>query len=403
MRLTTSVSRFERLTKRALQFAGRGKDVVEGYRLLHVEITGKGQLRISAQSAAAGAKVLDTLEPGSFEPGSFSVVCDHIDRCISLLPRDKPLKLTAGKGPKAKIEVGSVKLSIPTRPGEDFPPLPRPPSDGWFQVTDRQLSDVINHTLWAMCRDESRPALGGVHLTHELSETADGHMMARKSPGFMPKDRSVVVPGDAWEKLRAFVDGKDTPLRMAVEDERRVWLRGQNWAVFSTLIHQQFPNMGAFVFDVDGDGWHWFDNENKILVHWIHVNRSEALAAVRRIAGASVSTSEKKIGASVKFEVRDGNLHLISHYPLDDVSESIVVDEQIDWGEGSVTAADMSGFDALDGIGVYSDYMRRALDSLSSDLVRVMWAAPMPNIGYVPVQFHDEKIGMKAMVMPRRL
>jgi DNA polymerase III sliding clamp (beta) subunit (PCNA family) len=401
MKLTLAVKSFELLAKRALQFASKGKDISPGYGLLHIEITESGSLRLSAHNAGAGTKV--SMQVDTFEPGIIALSAEHVDKIIGILPKGRgaELSMSSGRGPKVKFSVGTVKMSLPKAEVDDFPPLPRPPKDGWFEVSDHQLSEVIKRTLWAMCKDESRPALSGVHLCHETSETTDGHMMAHKRPGFLPKGKSVVVPGEAWHKLRSFIEDKDIALRMSIQDDRRVWLRAKDWAVFTTLIAQNYPDMSPLAFDIDGGGWHEIDGK-KIRVHWIHLNRQETLAAVRRIVGASVSQEEKKIGAAVKFEVRDGSLHLVSHYPFDDLSNSILVDEKVDWGEGSITVDDMSGFEALAGIGLYSTYMKMALESLSSNIVRVMWAESRGD-NFMPVQFHDDDVGMKSLVMPRRL
>ena len=400
MKITLPVADFDRLAKRALQFAGRGRDISPDYQLLLIELTDSGRLRLSAHSAGAGAVVMTKIEGG--EPGSVAIPAEQVDKIVGLLPKgiENKLVITAGRGPKARFKIGTLNMAVPTRPAEDFPPLPKPPSGDWFQVKDDALSDVIKRTLWAMCRDETRPTLAGVHLTSECSETTDGHMLARLVPGLMAKGQKVVVPGEAWNKLRAFV-GDSQDMRMFIEDERRVWLRSKSWAVFTTLISGKFPDTSPMIFAVDDDGYHQ-SGEKKVRVHWVHVNRHETLAVVRRIVGASVSQEEKKIGASVSFEMKEGALHLVSHYPFEDLSNSIIVDDKVDWGEGSITADDMSGFEALKGIGLYSTYMKMALESLSSDVIRLLWSEAQGDY-FMPVQFHDDKAGMKALVMPRRL
>lgn len=400
MRITLPVADFDRLAKRALHFSGRGRDISPDYQLLLIEVTEKGVLRMSAQSAGSGAVVISKVD--DFEHGSVAIPCDQIDKVVNLLPHGtEKVTLKAGSGPKAKISVGKLRLSVPIRPGQDFPPLSKPPKDGWFEVQDKALSAVIRRTLWAMCRDETRPALAGVFLGSEFSVSTDGHMLAQLKPGVMPEGMKVVVPGDAWNKLRAFV-GDGDKMKMTVENGHRIWLRSKNWAVFTTLIASDYPETSHMVFDVDGDGFHHFNEQQIVRVHSVHVNRHETLSVVKRIVAASVSQEEKKIGASVSFDMREGELHLVSHYPFEDLSNSIIVDDVIDWAEDSVTADDMSGFDALKGIGLYSTYMKMALESLSSDVICLLWSEPKEGM-FTPVQFRDEGAGMNALVMPRRL
>ena len=402
MKITLPVADFEQLAKRALQFAGKGRDISPDFQLLLIELTDTGLLRMQSQSTGAGAVVMTKL--ADQKPGSVAIAAEQIDKIVNLLPRGAGQKMTmeSGRGPKAKFSVGTVRLNVPTRPAEDFPPLPKPPKDGWFEVKDKALEDVIKRSLWAMCRDETRPTLAGVSLQHEKTVTTDGHMLAQLVPGIVPKGVKMVVPGSAWNQLRAFVGEGATDLRMCLEGDRRVWLRSKTWAVFTTLIAGDFPDTEHMVFNVDEQGVHHLNEEQSVRVHWVHVNRHETLSVVKRIVSASVSQEEKKIGASVSFDMRDGELHLVSHYPFEDLSNSIIVDDVIDWVEGSVTGDDMSGFDALKGIGLYSTYMKMALESLSSDVIRLSWSEPKKDM-FTPVQFRDEKVGMNALVMPRRL
>lgn len=401
MQLTMKVGDFEALVKRVIQFAARGRDIHPGFRLVRVEVTDSGRVRVSAHNAQAGARA-STAAVAS-EPGVIAVTADHLGKIIGILPKGpgQDVVLKVGRGPKVQVACQHVRLAVPRAEVEDFPPQPQPPAaDAWYPVLGQRLLDVIKRLLWAMCRDMSRPQLAGVHLAPGHSETCDGFLTARLAPGLVPAGREAVVPGDTWHNLRAFV-GKDDELRMAIDDDRRIWFRGRDWAVFSTLIHGQYPDMGPFIFAVDADGYHHI-GDKRLRVHSIRLNRKEVIATVSRIIGASVSQEEKSFGASVKFEMRDGSLHLVSHYPIDDMSNSIIVDERVDWAEDSIVADDLSGFDAMSGIGLYSTYMKMALESLSSDLVRVMWAEPLEQ-GFAPVQFHDDDAGMKALVMPRRL
>lgn len=397
MKMKVAIAEFDRLVRRTAQYSARGRDIQPGHRLMLINVTDRGTLRVSAHTPGSGAR--SSVRVQDHSPGTVAVSAQHLEKIITILPKQRDLTLTTGRGPNARLVCGGVRMTLPLAQVDEFPDMPRPPAEGWHKVTDRELSSVIRRLLWCMCKDKTRPALSGVHLTPEHSESTDGHISARKSPGFV--NESVVVPGDAWHRLRAFVSNSDEELDLAVEDGRRFWVRGRNWATFTALLPGPFPDMSSFIFSVDDQGTHDFGHA-RTRVHWIHVNRQEVLAAVSRIVGASVSQDEKSVGASVKFEYRDDELHLVSDYPIDDVSNSIIVDEVVGWAEGSIKADNTAGFWVLDHIAVYSTYARMALESLSSDVVRVMWAEPVNN-RYAPFQFHDDVVGMRALVMPRRL
>ena len=400
MELTLSVGRLSGLFKQALQFTEIGRGIDPGLRLVHIEVTDRGRVRLSAHDATSGAKIVTVVEGPV--PGQVAVGAEQLDRLVTILPSDGHVRLQTVSDTKLVVTVGKrLRMDIPIQSADNFLPLPIPSADGWFEVTERDLDNVIRRCLWATCGDESKPALSGVHLTSARSETTDGKMMSRVTPGIVPKGVDVIVPADSWQRLRTFVEAGSKRVCMCVESNR-VWIRSSTWAVYSQLIASTFPNIEDVVFEVDGDNIHYIGN-TPIRVHSISVNRGELLDVVKRIGSASVSQEERKIGASVAFDLRDDKyLHLVSNYPIENMENSILVDERVDWSEDSVTIDDTSGFERLRDIGVYSHFTRLALQALSSDVIKIM-SADAPVIGNMPMQFHDEKSGAVSLVMPRRL
>jgi hypothetical protein len=400
MKFKIPVARFTVLAQRVLPFAASGQSIDPGFGLLHVAVLDKGLLRLSAHDPTAGARVM--VKVTDFEPGAVALNSAQLDKLASILPDHGDMVVSTLSDARLRVDVGAhLRMDVPMRAESDCVPFPKPPTDGWFQVEEKRLRDVIKRCLWATCKDETRPAFAGVSLTSERSMATDGHVMSCLRPGLVPAGVAVVVPGDSWTRLVPLVEASTKKLGMCVEPNR-VWFRGDDWAVSSQLIATSFPKTDDMIFDVDGDNIHHV-GETAMRVHSILVNRAEALDVVKRIGGASVSQDARKIGASVAFELRDGeHLHFVSNYPFEDVGNSILVDERVDWSEDSVSVANPAGFVRLRDIGIYSYYMRMALSSLSSDVIKIMWADG-PLLGNMPMQFHDEREGIVALVMPRRL
>ena len=400
MQLTLPVGRFSVLAKQALQFAEAGRGVDPGLSLLHLQVTDKGLLRMSAHDVSSGVRVMTKV--GDPRPGELAIGSDQLDKLVAILPDSGDVLLQKVSEARARVTVGvRLRMDVPIHKPDQFLPLPKAPEDGWFEIVERQVDNVIRRCLWATCGDESRPALSGVHLIADRSESTDGQIMSRLTPGIVPKGVDVVVPSESWQRLRSFVEAGTKTMRMCVEPNR-IWMRSGTWAVYSQLVAGSFPGTGDIVFEVDGDNIHHV-GEQPMRVHSIKTNRHELLSVVKRIGGASVSQEERKIGASVAFDLRDDQyLHLVSNYPFDDVTNSIIVDERVDWAEDSVTMGDTSGFERLREVGIYHYYMRMALTALSSDVIKIMWA-DASIIGSMPMQFHDENAGVVSLVMPRRL
>lgn len=393
------VERFTKIVRKALQFQGRVKDTLPGYSLALLEVSEKGTLRVSVSNPGSGTRIMAPTT--SHVAGAVAVAHEHIDRATGNLPPRGDVSIAVA-GKNLQLSLGSVRFRIPYTDPEDFVSIPTPPAEGWFDVRPESISEIVSHLSWALGAQEYQPQLTGVHLTSDFSETTNGHTMAQKRPGILPSGE-VIVPGDTWTQLRAFVDETPKGLRAHVAD-RSIWLRSQSWAVFSRLLDARFPDTSGLVFDVGDDGVHDFRGR-KLPVHWIHVNRLALLSAVGRIVGTSIKPEEKKIGAAARFLVNgDGAMRIVSHYHGTEGGSGVIdVEEAVQWAEGSVTADHLDGFESLSSVSAYGYYLKQALSSLRGDVVRMMWGdTSVPGL-IAPIQFHDEESGAAALVMPRML
>ena len=84
MQLTIPAGQFMNLATKALQFSARGRGIDPGLSLVHVQVTAKGIVRMSAHDASAGARVMSR-PVSKFEPGSFALVSEQLDRLTSTL------------------------------------------------------------------------------------------------------------------------------------------------------------------------------------------------------------------------------------------------------------------------------------------------------------------------------
>lgn len=401
MKFQIGAADFSQLAKRAAQFAAHSSDINPGLSLVAVSVSDVGTLRMRAHTADSGVSVMHKLSEDGFEPGSAAFEVKHLEKIVAVVPPRSTVSVRVGSGPKASVRAGSLSLNVPKASIDEFFPLPKPPADGeWFKVPAKDVVDVARRVTWSMCSDGSRPHLAGVHLCASWSESSDGSLFSRVSPGIVPEGVDVVVRGDTLTRLRSMVEA-ERELSTLV-DANRIWFRGNGWAMFSSMITDRYPNVSVVYFPRDAAAREHVAGNAKFPLHHVYVNRAELLAAVRRITSVSISSEESKVGAGMAMDMRDGGeLHVCSDYPFNDLSQSIMVDDVIAWSEGSVTAADVSGFQSLEEVAFYAKYVSMALEAMSADVVRVMWADPVGG-QKLPIQFQDDDINMSALVSPRR-
>jgi DNA polymerase III sliding clamp (beta) subunit (PCNA family) len=381
MFLKLPTKQFLGLIRQALPFMGQGREVDPGLGFMLLEARENRLMRMSAHDARVG--ILVTSPVTESQPGSLALGLAQVNRLNVVLSEGGETTLhRAPAQARAQVVCGLMKLEVPVMDPEYFLPMPKPAANVvWAPITVAILDDIITHVSWAACRDNSRPNLAGVHLSPECSEATNGQLMAIMRPG-VTKNIDVVIPSEVWHRLRGLVEARTGEVHLAVEGNR-VWLRTRHWAVYGQLLTTTYPSTKGVAFDLE-------DSE----ICWLACERHSILSVVRHIIGASTGQDEKKVGAAVAFEFRDGDMHLISAYPFDDLSTSMIVDEV-------VSCTQIKGDTAhLRGLGLYSQYARWALEALSDEQVLMVWA---PASRSAPVQFHDPKHGLVAMIMPRRL
>ena len=385
MRLKLPAPSFSQLARAVLQFVAKGAALEPGLGLVRVDVGEGLRLRLTAQDMVVGARVLSDREYEG-EAGTIVVSAHHLDRVVSILPDSGDLELSVGE--QLRLVVGRMVVDVPLRAVDDFVPMPQVPRDEWFDVSEASLADVVKRALWAVAEGEQRPILAGVNLCARCSQATDGYKFVSLSPGLMPQGHNIIVPTSSWQSLRALVSDSKEMLKMRVE-HNRLWLRAPGWMAYTLLVAGNYPDTSPLLLEPH-DG-----------VHSISVNRHEVLSIVRHIGASSIDNPKAKMGAGVCFDYRGDGLHLVAQHTNDAVATSIGVDEVANWAEGTVTDGDVAAFDCLRNVDFYHEYVKRALESLPSDVVTVIWAGGA-DIGGMPLQFHDER-GVVAMVMPRRL
>lgn len=157
-----------------------------------------------------------------------------------------PLDLEAD-GETVKLRSGKARLEEPAMAAEDFPALPKVEDADSFEVPSATLVDMIRSTIYAISRDETRPALQGV--LWELSPNSftmvatDGHRLARVT-------RKVNLTLGAERKLIASSAGLNQVIRLAEEVETVKIHLGEHQLSFemgpstvhTRLVEGMFPN-----------------------------------------------------------------------------------------------------------------------------------------------------------------
>jgi hypothetical protein len=398
MKATVQAQALTKAGRRVLQMR-RVTDTVPWSRMALFEARDNGTVRISIVNADGGAREIMKADGVSI-PGSVALDVDVFDKLLTVIPLSGVVSIELD-GQMLKMSCGRVRQRVPTASDpENFSWPPGKPED-WFQVPDGALSKVAQSVIWATSEDIGRIQSSAVHMTHDVSEATNGHVMGQVKPGLVPAGKKILVPSEAWTRIKAFESQK---MHMAI-DGSRLWLRGDNWTLFQRLLPEMdYYDLSTMAYAPDADGVHYTryqGREHPVRVYSVSVNREEVLTTCRHILSGVVTRDERAAGSSVRILIDDdGTMHMVSHYPADTVARGIDVDEVVRWSPDLVTGDDLSPFSHLSGFCYYSLYMVKALSAVSGDIVKMLWADGGGIV--VPLQFHDRD-GAVACVSPRRL
>lgn len=205
--------------------------------------------------------------------------------------------LLEGTGDKVKVRCGKARLEEPCMSPEDFPSLPKLKESTSFQISGQQLGEMIDATLYATSRDETRPALQGVlwELTAQKQLTmvaTDGHRLARirrlldSKP---PEARRFIASAAGLSHVLRLCEG--VPSVTVYLSEHQLSFALGPTVVHTRLVEGAFPNYEQVIPK---------NNERRVVAD------REALAeTVRR-----VKISADRVTNQVRFLVAPGSLTL---------------------------------------------------------------------------------------------
>jgi DNA polymerase III sliding clamp (beta) subunit (PCNA family) len=351
-----------------------------------VEVTKSGSLRVSVANQISGCRMSASAEG---EQGRVCIPSQQLDRLVQSLPRDVDLKLEViekGGAARARVSAGkSFSAILPVTSASDFVKLDDPPKEGWFEVDVKELVRTITAVEWAAGSDlDSHPVLTGIHLCSDYSEAADGHCIARLSPGIVPEDKMpMVVPSVMLKQMKMMVAREEGKIRIA--SGRNIWMRGFGWAVYCQPVADKYYDLSSFMYDPDEDGKSKFGNGTAD-VNWIHLACPQLRDAVRRSITASG-------GSLVKFQVKNDAMTMTSMTDPEDAGASLRVSQKLNF---SPDGALPGRFSELAEFGYDPSYLSKALGPFKSETMKMLWSHKQT------LQFHDDE-GMQAAVMPVRL
>ncbi len=270
----------------------------------------KGRLQLSATDLEVGIRC--SVEADVQEEGSITVPGRTISDIVRELPKDK-IEILTEKGSAIKINCGKSSFKIMGLPKEEFPKLPESGGKEAFSVPQKMIKQLIKKTSFAVSRDETRYALGGILFQVKKGEitavATDGRRLAkliRKRTGDGKVEKEMILPAKAVNEINRIMGD--------VEDEVKISI-GKNELTFE---FNEIIFMARFVKGKFPEYENVIPKTHNVR---LSLGREEFLSAIRRV---SLLASEKS--NSVRLNLYPKKIVLTASTPeLGEASEEMEV------------------------------------------------------------------------------
>ncbi|MCR4675757.1 MAG: DNA polymerase III subunit beta [Sphaerochaetaceae bacterium] len=186
------------------------------------------------------------IEVSGEEDGTTTVMGTKFLDIIKTLPSGNIIFFEEDRLLKIKTESAKVDFKIVTADASSFPSIEIPSEDSFFNVSQRDLTDMINQVAFAVSDDESKFAMNGALLEkNEGSLTmvaTDGRRLSyinRKIEDQIPEFSPITIPSKFLSIIKKNSSNEGN-FGICIT-ETSVYVKNRNFVIFSSLIKNEFP------------------------------------------------------------------------------------------------------------------------------------------------------------------
>lgn len=178
--------------------------------------------------------------------GSTTVVCDKFLNIIKNLPESNIVFEDDDDKIKISPEGTSIEFKLRTIEASAFPSLDFADEDGYFKVSQKDFTDMINQVIFAVSDDESKYAMNGALLEKDGSGLVmvgtDGRRLSyinRKIESEIPDFPKATIPSKFLNLIRKLAVGEgDFEINVSANS---ISLKFGSCTISSSLIKNDFP------------------------------------------------------------------------------------------------------------------------------------------------------------------
>jgi len=233
----------------------------------------KGQLTVTVSDLQTS--MITFLDVEAKESGSIAVPAKILMETLKNLP-EQPITFSIDKETySVEINSDNGRYKLAGENATDFPKVPSV-TDGYrVDVSSDVLGKAISNTIFATSNDELRPAMTGVYLSINDTNTTfvatDGHRLIRyrRADIVSDIDNTMIIPRKALNLLKFTLPLENTSVSVEY-NVSNAYFKFNQIQMICRLIDERFPDYENVIP---------VDNQNKVVI-----DRMEWLSSLKRIA-----------------------------------------------------------------------------------------------------------------------
>jgi DNA polymerase-3 subunit beta len=329
----------------------------------------QGELTITASDLQTS--MITSLEVEAKESGSIAVPAKILLETLKNLPEQPVTFSIDGETYSVEINSDNGRYKLSGENATDFPKVPTISDGDTVEVGSDVLGKAISNTIFATSNDELRPAMTGVYLSLNDTNTTfvatDGHRLIRyrRVDVVSDMDNAMIIPRKALNLLKATLPAETTPVTVEY-NVSNAYFKFDHIQMICRLIDERFPDYENVIP---------VDNPNHVVI-----DRLELLSSLKRIAIYANKTTHQ-----VRLKITGSEL-MISAEDLDFSNEA---SERL--------SCEHDGEDIE--IGFNARFLLEMLGNITSKEVSIQLSAPN-RAGLILPNEADENEDILMLVMP---
>ena len=259
---------------------------------------------------------IETIIEGDIqEKGIVAIDAKIFSEIIRKLP-DNDVIVETDENFQTKITCEKAKFNISGKSGEDFSYLPYIEKEGYIEVSQFSLKEVIKQTIFSISDNENNKLMTGelFELKDENLKVVslDGHRVSIRNLKLKESydSKKVIVPGKTLMEISKILSGEIDSFVHIYFTKNHIVFEFDDTVVVSRLIEGEYFRIDQMLSN---------DYETKV-----NINKKELLNCIDR-ATLLVKEGDKK---PIIIHVEDGEMHLKITSGLGSMNEEIVIEKE---------------------------------------------------------------------------